>query len=92
MLSFSLIALALLANQHRQADRAASLLGASEAVRAVADIPLPTAQATFAAQAAAEAREALGNAAFEAAVATGRAWSVARAIAAAELVPVGRRA
>lgn len=82
-LSFCLIALALLANQDRQAGRAASLLGASAAIRAAADLPLPQVQYAFSVCATAEARYALGHAGFDAAFANGRSWDLARVGAAA---------
>jgi predicted ATPase/DNA-binding SARP family transcriptional activator len=78
---FPVLGLALLANLLGQPERGARLLGASEGIRAVADVPLPSAQAPFANRAAEEARAALGEAAFAALVAEGRRWTVEQTIA-----------
>ncbi|MFN8513454.1 MAG: hypothetical protein U0841_12865 [Chloroflexia bacterium] len=78
---FPVLGLALLANLIGQPERAARLLGASEGIRAVADIPVPPAQAPFVKRATEETRAALGEALFTTLHAEGRQWTTEQTLA-----------
>ena len=74
--SFPTIGPALLANLRGQPRRAAHPIGASKVLRAIGNIPLPAAQAPFAARAIAMTQAALDEATYTALTDEGRRWTI----------------
>lgn len=80
-LALDLAIMALLVIAERQFARATRLLGAAEAVRTAAGLPIPPAERPYHERAEAQARAALGDAAFAEEWATGGSWTVAEMVA-----------
>lgn len=80
MLVLNLGGQAMLALANRQPARAARLLGAAVAIRSAVGLPLYPAERPHQERMTAQARDALGDIAFDAAWAEGRAWTITETV------------